>query len=154
MLNESPNLQKEKDSAFQHLLPLKFVLKSSIWISDQLSNLGLLQNGRLISPKNLFVILLGSHSELIKDPIGAYSQLIRFQEVNKDSKEGADDQNRYEISTESFRQSSLRNIQRISFQQSSNRASLEGSSRHSFSVTAFGLPTEFTIPNKRPAEIE
>ncbi|KAK8264898.1 hypothetical protein V6Z12_D12G141400 [Gossypium hirsutum] len=47
----------------------------------------------------------GSHSELLKDPEGAYSQLIRLQEVNKESEQVADVS---EVTPESFRQSSLR----------------------------------------------
>jgi ATP-binding cassette subfamily B (MDR/TAP) protein 1 len=103
-----------------------------------------------ISPKNLFVNLSGSHSELVKDPEGAYSQLIRLQEVNKESEQGADDPN--EISAEFFRQSSLRNSQKMSFLRSLSRASSAGSSRRSFSVSAFGLPTEVTIPDDGLAE--
>ncbi|XVF80461.1 hypothetical protein PTKIN_Ptkin15bG0075600 [Pterospermum kingtungense] len=47
----------------------------------------------------------GSHSELLKDPEGAYSQLIRLQEVNKESEQVADVS---DVILESFRQSSLR----------------------------------------------
>ena len=77
-----------------------------------------------------------------------------MQEVNNNSEQGADDQNRSEISTESFRQSSLRNSQRMSFLRSLSRASSAGSGRRSFSVTAFGLPTEITVPDGELAEIE
>ncbi|KAM4086872.1 hypothetical protein ACJW30_10G135200 [Castanea mollissima] len=100
------------------------------------------------------VVEKGSHSELIKDPNGAYSRLIRLQEVNKESEENAEDQNRSETSAESFRQSSLRHSQRMSLVQSLSRASSIGSSHRSFTVTAFGLPTEVTLPEERLAEIE
>ncbi|XP_030947941.1 ABC transporter B family member 11-like [Quercus lobata] len=83
----------------------------------------------------------GSHSELIKDPNGAYSQLIRLQEVDKESEQHADDQNRSETSAESFRQSRLRHSQRMTLVQSFSRAS---------SV----VPTEVTLPNERLAETE
>lgn len=82
----------------------------------------------------------GSHSELVKDPDGAYSQLIRLQEVNKESEQAPDDQNRSEI-TEYNRQSS----QRMSYKKSISRGSSIGnSSRHSLSVS-FGLPTGLNV---------
>ncbi|XP_022770731.1 ABC transporter B family member 4-like isoform X2 [Durio zibethinus] len=97
----------------------------------------------------------GSHSELLKDPEGAYSQLIRLQEVNKESEQVADVS---DITPESFRQSSLRR----SLKRSNSRGSSMGnSSRHSFSVS-FGLPTGMNVtepamvdtedPAKRPSE--
>ncbi|KAF8042949.1 hypothetical protein BT93_A1322 [Corymbia citriodora subsp. variegata] len=82
----------------------------------------------------------GSHSELLKDPDGAYSQLIRLQEVNRGSEQASDDQNRSEI-TEYNRQSS----QRMSYKRSiSQGSSIGNSSRHSLSVS-FGLPTGLNV---------
>ncbi|KAK3026926.1 hypothetical protein RJ639_040332 [Escallonia herrerae] len=84
-----------------------------------------------------------SHLELLKDPEGAYSQLIRLQEVKKDTiQEGADGQDKSDITKESGRHSS----QRISYLRSISRGSSVGnSSRHSFSVS-FGVPTGFSVP--------
>ncbi|KAL3754342.1 hypothetical protein ACJRO7_001557 [Eucalyptus globulus] len=88
----------------------------------------------------------GSHSELLKDPDGAYSQLIRLQEVNRDSEQAPDDQNRSEI-TEYNRQSN----QRMSYKGSiSQRSSIGNSSRHSFSVP-FGLPTGLNVADDNVA---
>ncbi|XP_030460439.1 ABC transporter B family member 11-like [Syzygium oleosum] len=82
----------------------------------------------------------GSHSELLKDPDGAYSQLIRLQEVNRESEHAPDDQNRSEI-TEYNRQSN----QRMSYKRSiSPGSSMGNSSRHSFSIS-FGLPTGLNV---------
>ncbi|KAI3417880.1 uncharacterized protein J3R85_014152 [Psidium guajava] len=82
----------------------------------------------------------GSHSELLKDPDGAYSQLIRLQEVNRESEQAPDDHNRSEI-TEYNRQSS----QRMSYKRSVSRGSSIGNSgRHSLSVS-FGLPTGLNV---------
>ncbi|KAI6697647.1 hypothetical protein NL676_017766 [Syzygium grande] len=82
----------------------------------------------------------GSHSELLKDPDGAYSQLIRLQEVNRESEQAPDDQNRSEI-TEYNGQSN----QRMSYKRSTSPGSSIGnSSRHSFSVS-FGLPTGLNV---------
>ncbi|GKU90481.1 hypothetical protein SLEP1_g4470 [Rubroshorea leprosula] len=84
----------------------------------------------------------GPHTELLQDPDGAYSQLIRLQEVNKESEEGADDQSRSDITVESIRQSSTR----ISLKRSISPGSfgVENSSRRSFSVS-FGLPTGINV---------
>ncbi|KAL3754344.1 hypothetical protein ACJRO7_001558 [Eucalyptus globulus] len=82
----------------------------------------------------------GSHSKLLKDPDGAYSQLIRLQEVNREDEQTLDDQNRLEI-TEYNRQSSQRMLSKGSTTQAS---SIGNSSHHSFSV-AFGLPTGLNV---------
>ncbi|KAF8043116.1 hypothetical protein BT93_A1458 [Corymbia citriodora subsp. variegata] len=88
------------------------------------------------------VVEKGSHFELLKDPDGAYSQLIRLQEVNRESEQAPDDKNRSEI-TEYKRQSS----QRMSYKGSiSQGSSIGNSSRHSFSVP-FGLPTQLNAAN-------
>ncbi|KAK3445783.1 hypothetical protein EUGRSUZ_A01009, partial [Eucalyptus grandis] len=81
-----------------------------------------------------------SHSKLLKDPDGAYSQLIRLQEVNREDEQTLDDQNRLEI-TEYNRQSSQRMLSKGSTTQAS---SIGNSSHHSFSV-AFGLPTGLNV---------
>ncbi|KAI6669203.1 hypothetical protein NL676_004088 [Syzygium grande] len=65
----------------------------------------------------------GSHSELLKDPDGAYSQLTRLQEVSRESEQALDAQNRSEI-TEYNRQSS----QRMSYEQSISQGSPIGNS--------------------------
>ncbi|XWS46385.1 hypothetical protein CRYUN_Cryun14cG0061200 [Craigia yunnanensis] len=94
----------------------------------------------------------GSHSELLKDPEGAYSQLIRLQEVNKESEQVTDVS---DITPESFRQSSLRRSLKRSI---SRGSSIGNSSRHSFSVS-FGLPTGMSlidpanVDTEDPAEI-
>ncbi|KAE8657653.1 ABC transporter B family member 12 [Hibiscus syriacus] len=76
----------------------------------------------------------GTHSELLNDPEGAYSQLIRLQEINKGMEKVADVS---DITPESFRQSSLKRSMKRSI---SRGSSMGNSGRHSFSVS-FGLPT-------------
>ncbi|OIW07048.1 hypothetical protein TanjilG_02682 [Lupinus angustifolius] len=74
----------------------------------------------------------GTHSELLRDPEGAYSQLIRLQEVNKGTEETADHWKKSELSAASSRQSS----QRKSLGRSISRASsLVNSIRLSFSAS-------------------
>ncbi|KAG4115730.1 hypothetical protein ERO13_D12G123800v2 [Gossypium hirsutum] len=87
----------------------------------------------------------GSHSELLKDPEGGYSQLIRLQEVNKESEQVTDVS---EVNPESFRQSSLRRSMKGSI---SRGSSIGSSSRHSLSI-AFGVPTG--IEANEPAVVE
>ncbi|KAK9040747.1 hypothetical protein V6N11_015887 [Hibiscus sabdariffa] len=79
----------------------------------------------------------GSHSELLKDPEGAYSQLIRLQEVNKQAEQVADVS---DFTSDSFGQSSLRK----SLRQSISRGSSRNSSPNSFSPP-FSLPTEMNV---------
>lgn len=94
----------------------------------------------------------GSHSELVKDPEGAYSQLIRLQEVSKESAQAADNQNKSEITADSFRQSSQKTA---SFLRSLSRGSSSrgNSSRHSFSVS-LGLAPAVGIHDNAQAEPE
>ncbi|XP_012437895.1 ABC transporter B family member 4 [Gossypium raimondii] len=87
----------------------------------------------------------GSHSELLKDPEGGYSQLIRLQEVNKELEQVTDVS---EVNPESFRQSSLRRSMKRSI---SRGSSIGSSSRHSLSI-AFGVPTG--IEANEPAVVE
>ncbi|XWS76724.1 hypothetical protein CRYUN_Cryun01aG0202400 [Craigia yunnanensis] len=87
----------------------------------------------------------GSHSELLKDPEGAYSQLIRLQEVNKESEQVADVS---DVTPESFRQSNLRRSLKRSISRGSSRGN---NSRHSFSVS-FGLPTGMNVTD--PAMVD
>ncbi|XP_039012159.1 ABC transporter B family member 4-like [Hibiscus syriacus] len=89
----------------------------------------------------------GSHSELLKDPEGAYSQLIRLQEVNKRPEQVADVS---DVTPESFRQSSLRRSLKRSISKGSSRNS---SSRNSFS-TPFGLPTEMNVTDPAMLDTE
>jgi ATP-binding cassette subfamily B (MDR/TAP) protein 1 len=58
--------------------------------------------------------LLGTYAELTKDPDGAYSQLIRLQEIKKDSSEkyGANDSDMLENFVDSGRESSQRSLSR------------------------------------------
>nr|DAD48108.1 TPA_asm: hypothetical protein HUJ06_018045 [Nelumbo nucifera] len=74
----------------------------------------------------------GTHSELTKDPDGAYSQLIRLQEGTQQTEVSPDkpDQSLDSIMSRSH-------SQRLSTRQSISRASSSG--RHSFSLT-FGIP--------------
>ncbi|GMJ09270.1 P-GLYCOPROTEIN 4, MULTIDRUG RESISTANCE 4, ARABIDOPSIS P-GLYCOPROTEIN 4, ATP-binding cassette B4 [Hibiscus trionum] len=88
----------------------------------------------------------GSHSELLEDPEGAYSQLIRLQEVNKQSEQVADVS---DVTFEPIGQSSLRK----SLKQSISRGSSRNSSPNSMSPP-FSLPTEMNVTNPEMLDTE
>ncbi|KAF3524829.1 hypothetical protein F2Q69_00049730 [Brassica cretica] len=84
--------------------------------------------------------LSGSHSELLRDPEGAYSQLIRLQEDNKKSEDSTEEQ---KISVESMKRSSLR------------KSSLSRSlSKRSPSFSMFGFPAGIDATNETKQEQE
>ncbi|KAK8570318.1 hypothetical protein V6N13_003005 [Hibiscus sabdariffa] len=89
----------------------------------------------------------GSHSELLKDPEGAYSQLIRLQEINKGSKKVTSIS---DITPESFRQSSLKRSLKRSI---SRGSSMGNSDHHSFSAS-FGLPTGMNVNDSAMVDTE
>ncbi|KAJ8748691.1 hypothetical protein K2173_008136 [Erythroxylum novogranatense] len=132
LLDEATSaLDAESERVVQEALDRIMVNRTTVIVAHRLSTvrnadtIAVIHQGKMVEK--------GSHSELINDPGGAYSQLIRLQEVNKDSTE-VTDENKRSNSTESFRQSSQIN----SLRRSISRASSASSSRRSFSV--FGLP--------------
>ncbi|KAI4383199.1 hypothetical protein MLD38_009066 [Melastoma candidum] len=136
LLDEATSaLDAESERIVQEALDRIMVNRTTVIVAHRLSTvrnadmIAVIHRGKMVEK--------GSHSELIQDPEGAYAQLIRLQEVNKDSEHARDDQNRSEVG-EIHRQSS----QRMSYVRSVSRGSsnLGNSSRRSFSVS-FGLPT-------------
>ncbi|CAN0888665.1 ABC transporter B family member 21 [Linum grandiflorum] len=89
----------------------------------------------------------GSHNELLKDPEGAYSQLIRLQEVHKVSGHDTEDHQ------ESFRQSSQRMSLPRSLSRGSSGGGIGSSSRRSFSVS-FGIPTGMNVTGNAVEDAE
>ncbi|KAH8517134.1 hypothetical protein Peur_048355 [Populus x canadensis] len=150
LLDEATSaLDAESERIVQEALDRIMVNRTTVIVAHRLSTvrnadmIAVIYRGKMVEK--------GSHSELLKDPEGAYSQLIRLQEVNKESEQEADDQKKSDISTESFRHSS----QKISLKRSISRGSSDfgNSSRRSFSVT-FGLPTGFNAPDNYTEELE
>lgn len=136
LLDEATSaLDAESERIVQEALDRIMVNRTTVIVAHRLSTvrnadmIAVIHRGKMVEK--------GSHLELVKDPNGAYAQLIHLQEVNKELEQVASDQNKTEITMESFRQSS----QRGSLLRSLSRGSSAGnSSRHSFSVS-FGLPT-------------
>ncbi|PRQ45049.1 putative xenobiotic-transporting ATPase [Rosa chinensis] len=141
LLDEATSaLDAESERVVQEALDRIMVNRTTVVVAHRLSTvrnadmIAVIHKGKMVEK--------GSHLNLLKDPEGAYSQLIRLQEVNKESEQTSEDQNKPEITLASLRQSSQRtSSQRLSFARSLSRNSSVGnSSRHSYSV-AFGLPT-------------
>ncbi|KAJ1425598.1 P-loop containing nucleoside triphosphate hydrolase [Sesbania bispinosa] len=149
LLDEATSaLDAESERIVQEALDRIMVNRTTVVVAHRLSTvrnadmIAVIHRGKMVEK--------GTHSELLKDPEGAYSQLIRLQEVNKESEETAEHNNKSEVSIESFRQSS----QRRSLQRSISRgSSLGNSSRHSFSVS-FGLPTGVSVPDSERENLQ
>ncbi|KAL9318789.1 hypothetical protein ACSQ67_015306 [Phaseolus vulgaris] len=140
LLDEATSaLDAESERIVQEALDRIMVNRTTVVVAHRLSTvrnadmIAVIHRGKMVEN--------GTHSELLKDPEGAYSQLIRLQEISKETEQNADHVGKSELSSESLRQSS----QRKSLQRSISRgSSLGNSSRHSFSVS-FGLPTAVNV---------
>ncbi|XP_042515586.1 ABC transporter B family member 11-like [Macadamia integrifolia] len=154
LLDEATSaLDAESERIVQEALDRVMINRTTVIVAHRLSTvrnadmIAVIHRGKIVEK--------GSHTELVKDPEGAYCQLIRLQEMNPESEHGVNDQDKPEISVDSARHSS----QHISIRRSVSRESSGpgNSSRHSFSVS-FGLPTGVniqetattTVPDKLP----
>ncbi|RYQ89510.1 hypothetical protein Ahy_B09g096111 isoform B [Arachis hypogaea] len=132
LLDEATSaLDAESERVVQEALDRIMVNRTTVVVAHRLSTvrnaemIAVIHRGKMVEQ--------GTHLELLKDPEGAYSQLVRLQQVNKESKESADHQSKNELSK--------------SLQRSISRGSSIGnSSRHSFNVS-FGLPTGVNAPD-------
>ncbi|XP_043709889.1 ABC transporter B family member 21-like [Telopea speciosissima] len=138
LLDEATSaLDAESERIVQEALDRIMINRTTVIVAHRLSTvrnadtIAVIHRGKIVEK--------GSHSELVKDPEGAYCQLIRLQEMNPQSEHGINDP---EITVDSARQSS----QHMSIRRSISRGSSGpgNSSRHSFSVS-FGLPTGVNI---------
>ncbi|KAK9987273.1 hypothetical protein SO802_032224 [Lithocarpus litseifolius] len=148
LLDEATSaLDTQSERVVQEALDRIMVNRTTVIVAHRLSTvrnadmIAVIHKGKLVEK--------GSHSELLKDPDGAYSQLIRLEEANKVSKQDVHDQNKSEITVESFRQSS----KRMAILKSISRGSSElgNSSRSSLSL-AFGLPTGLNVTDAATEE--
>ncbi|XP_048234162.1 ABC transporter B family member 11-like [Ricinus communis] len=150
LLDEATSaLDAESEHVVQEALDRIMVDRTTVIVAHRLTTvrnaniIAVIHRGKMVEK--------GTHSELLEDPDGAYSQLIRLQEVNKESEQAANEYSRSEISMESFRQSSQRRSLRRSISRGSSRNS---SSRHdSFSLT-FGVPTGLNGPDNDLEDLE
>ncbi|KAL6504960.1 ATP-binding cassette, sub-B (MDR TAP), member 4 [Orobanche gracilis] len=149
LLDEATSaLDAESERVVQEALDRIMVNRTTVIVAHRLTTIrnanivAVIHKGKMVEK--------GTHVELLQVPEGAYSQLIRLQEVNK-KLEHADDRGKLGASLGSGRQSS----QRMSFGRSLSRGSSEigcGSSRRQSLPISFGLPTTLNNPTDSTLE--
>ncbi|KAK8693708.1 hypothetical protein V6N13_071279 [Hibiscus sabdariffa] len=132
LLDEATSaLDAESERTVQEALDRIMVDRTTVIVAHRLSTvrnadmIAVIHQGKMVEK--------GSHSALLKDPDGAYSQLIRLQEVNKELEQVPEDENRSENTNKTIIQTSLRMSLEKSVNRGSSRAGNSG--RHSFSVS-------------------
>ncbi|EOA26469.1 hypothetical protein CARUB_v10022518mg [Capsella rubella] len=134
LLDEATSaLDAESERVVQEALDRIMVNRTTIVVAHRLSTvrnadmIAVIHQGKIVEK--------GSHTELLKDTEGAYSQLIRLQEEKKSDENASDEKKMSSI--ESFKQSSLRKSS-LGRSLSKGGSSRGNSSRHSFNM--FGFP--------------
>ncbi|KAJ4765195.1 ABC transporter B family protein [Rhynchospora pubera] len=135
LLDEATSaLDAESEKIVQDALLKIMVNRTTVVVAHRLSTIktaeaiSVVHRGKLIEQ--------GSHAELIKNPDGAYSQLIRLQELNAQKEEAALDIEQ--------RNSAQSNSQRDSIQRSMSKCSSHISHRSHFSLS---LDNNCSVPN-------
>ncbi|CAF2304400.1 ABC transporter B family member 4-like [Brassica napus] len=135
LLDEATSaLDAESERVVQEALDRIMVNRTTVVVAHRLSTvrnadmIAVIHQGKIVEK--------GSHTELLKDPEGAYSQLIRLQEEKKGEENPTDEQKMSSI--ESFKHSSLRKSS-LGRSLSKGGSSRGNSSRHSFNM--FGFPS-------------
>ncbi|MBA0854373.1 hypothetical protein Goshw_029661, partial [Gossypium schwendimanii] len=147
LLDEATSaLDAESERVVQEALDRIMGNRTTVIVAHRLSTV---RNADMIAVihRGKMVEKAGSHSELLQDHEGAYSQLIRLQEVNKESEQATESS---DIASESFRRSSLKKSLKRSI---SRGSSMGNSNRHSFSAS-FGLPTGMNAADLAMADAE
>ncbi|KAJ8898721.1 hypothetical protein K2173_004880 [Erythroxylum novogranatense] len=105
LLDEATSaLDAESERVVQEALDRIMVNRTTVIVAHRLSTvknadmIAVIHRGKMVEK--------GGHWELIKNTEGAYSQLVRLQEVNKDTKQAVDDQDKSSLNSDSFRKSS------------------------------------------------
>ncbi|KAL6004060.1 ATP-binding cassette, sub-B (MDR TAP), member 4 [Asimina triloba] len=138
LLDEATSaLDAESERIVQEALDRIMVNRTTVIVAHRLTTV---RNADMIAVIHRGLIVeKGNHLELLKIPDGAYCQLIRLQEMKKET----DNSEKPETSTDAGRQSS----QQLSIRRSISQGSSGGpgsSGHHSFSVS-FGIPTGMNI---------
>ncbi|XP_061354692.1 ABC transporter B family member 4-like isoform X2 [Gastrolobium bilobum] len=139
LLDEATSaLDAESERVVQETLDRIMTNRTTVVVAHRLSTIrnadiiAVIQQGKVVEK--------GTHAELTKDPDGVFSQLIRLQEIKRESEQHvANDSGRLENLVDSGRQSS----QQFSFPRSLSRDSSGSgnSSRQSFRVSSAAMPT-------------
>ncbi|KAJ0743387.1 putative ABC-type xenobiotic transporter [Helianthus annuus] len=137
LLDEATSaLDAESERVVQEALDRIMVNRTTVIVAHRLSTvrnadmIAVIHRGKMVEK--------GSHTELLQDPEGAYSQLIKLQEVNKDSKHYSEDQD-----NEKGKEIRSLSSKKISYQRSLSRGSTS-SRRHSLSMS-YGLPPQIGV---------
>ncbi|KAK6785819.1 hypothetical protein RDI58_014344 [Solanum bulbocastanum] len=151
LLDEATSaLDAESERVVQEALDRIMINRTTVIVAHRLTTV---RNADMIAVIHRGkVVEKGTHGELLKDPEGAYSQLIRLQEVNNETeKSGLDERDSIDKSMGSGRQSS----QRISLMRSISRSSsgVGNSSRRSLSIS-LGLATGLGVPETANTDTE
>ncbi|XP_065859877.1 ABC transporter B family member 11-like [Euphorbia lathyris] len=148
LLDEATSaLDAESERVVQEALDRIMVNRTTVIVAHRLTTvrnadmIAVIHRGKMVEK--------GTHLQLLEDPDGAYSQLVRLQEMNKESDHGTQDHNKSEISSESFRLSS----QRRSLRRSLSKGSSRNSSHHSLSLS-FGFPSGLKGPDNDMEDFE
>nr|XP_043636259.1 ABC transporter B family member 21-like isoform X2 [Erigeron canadensis] len=134
LLDEATSaLDAESERVVQEALDRIMVKRTTVIVAHRLSTvrnadmIAVIHRGKMVEK--------GSHSELLQDPEGAYSQLIKLQEINCESgQHGSDDQHM--------------ELRKLSSRKSSS------SHRHSMNVSSGGVPTQISAPSGSSMETE
>uniref|UniRef100_A0A2N9EIP8 Uncharacterized protein n=1 Tax=Fagus sylvatica TaxID=28930 RepID=A0A2N9EIP8_FAGSY len=129
LLDEATSaLDAESERIVQEALERIMTNRTTIIVAHRLSTvrnadtIAVIHQGKIVEE--------GTHSELVKDPEGAYSQLIRLQDISTVSEQNA-------LLDQSQQLSFLRSI-------SQESSGIGNSGRHSFSIS-LGLPTAVSV---------
>ncbi|RDY12393.1 ABC transporter B family member 4, partial [Mucuna pruriens] len=144
LLDEATSaLDAESERIVQEALDRVMVNRTTVVVAHRLSTV---RNADMIAVIHRGkVVEKGTHSELLKDSDGAYSQLIRLQEVNSESEETTNLHNKSVLSAESSEQLTEK---RSLWRSISRGSSIGSSSRHSFSLS-LGIPQGVNLPDPK-----
>ncbi|KAM0984624.1 hypothetical protein EV2_012405 [Malus domestica] len=139
-------LEAESERVVQEALDRIMINRTTVIVAHRLStvrnvdSIAVLHRGTIVEK--------GPHSELVKHPEGAYSQLIRLQEMNNTSDKTAVNDQERRSSVGSQNQSQI-----ISHRRSIRRGSSGGGNnrRHSFSIS-YDVPAALGVLEVAPAE--
>ncbi|XP_073136578.1 ABC transporter B family member 21-like isoform X2 [Henckelia pumila] len=151
LLDEATSaLDAESERIVQEALDRIMINRTTVIVAHRLTTV---RNANIISVIHKGkMIEKGTHSELLQDPEGAYSQLIRLQEAHKDA-EVVDEQDKASLSMEYYgRQPSQRaSLLHLMSRRSSRLRSV--SSRHSMSIT-FDLSRGLSVSRTEIDDLE
>ncbi|KAJ4724862.1 ABC transporter B family protein [Melia azedarach] len=151
LLDEATSaLDAESERTVQEALDKIMINRTTVIVAHRLSTvrnadtIAVIHRGKLIEK--------GTHSELTKDPDGAYSQLIKMQDMSRESKQNVvTDQDKSEIVLDSARRPSHSHRPSLLNFLSWGSPGIGSSSPHSFPAP-LSSPSGISLPGAQPAE--